>query len=64
MNILHTPDLTLLPQTAAHAPAMFDVLSDPAIYTYENAPPPRSTRCASASPGSNHAARPTLASAG
>ena len=39
MNTLHTPDLTLLPQTAAHAPAMFDVLSDPAIYTCENAPP-------------------------
>jgi ribosomal-protein-alanine N-acetyltransferase len=32
-------DLTLEPQTAAHADAMFVVLSDPAIYTYENAPP-------------------------
>jgi RimJ/RimL family protein N-acetyltransferase len=30
----------LEPQTAAHAEAMFAVLSDPAIYAYENAPPP------------------------
>lgn len=32
--------MTLEPQTAAHADEMFAVLSDPAIYTYENAPPP------------------------
>jgi RimJ/RimL family protein N-acetyltransferase len=31
--------LTLEPQTAAHAAPMFVVLSDPAIYEYENAPP-------------------------
>ena len=29
----------LEPQVAAHAEAMFVVLSDPAIYAYENAPP-------------------------
>ena len=28
------------PQTAAHAEALFAVLSDPAIYAHENAPPP------------------------
>lgn len=32
--------LTLEPQTAAHAAEMFAVLSDPAIYEYENEPPP------------------------
>ena len=32
-------DLTLEPQTAAHADEMFVVLSDPAIYTWENRPP-------------------------
>jgi RimJ/RimL family protein N-acetyltransferase len=32
--------MALEPQTAAHAPEMFVVLSDPAIYTYENQPPP------------------------
>jgi RimJ/RimL family protein N-acetyltransferase len=31
--------LTLEPQTTAHADQMFIVLSDPAIYEYENAPP-------------------------
>jgi RimJ/RimL family protein N-acetyltransferase len=31
--------LTLEPQTAAHAEEMFVVLSDPAIYEYENQPP-------------------------
>jgi RimJ/RimL family protein N-acetyltransferase len=30
----------LEPQTIAHAEAMFALLSDPAIYAYENAPPP------------------------
>ena len=33
-------DFTLEPQTAAHAEEMFAVLSDPAIYAYENTPPP------------------------
>jgi RimJ/RimL family protein N-acetyltransferase len=32
--------LTLEPQIAAHAEEMFRVLSDPAIYEYENEPPP------------------------
>jgi len=39
MNSLETPRLLLEPQTAAHAQAMFEVLGDPAIYRYENAPP-------------------------
>lgn len=39
MQIIRTTNLTLEPQLAAHAEAMFAVLSDPAIYTYENAPP-------------------------
>jgi RimJ/RimL family protein N-acetyltransferase len=32
--------LTLEPQTAEHAPEMFAVLCDPAIYEHENQPPP------------------------
>ena len=32
--------LQLEPLQAAHADAMFEVLSDPAIYEFENAPPP------------------------
>jgi [ribosomal protein S5]-alanine N-acetyltransferase len=32
--------MTLEPQTAAHAEEMFEVLSDPKIYRYENQPPP------------------------
>ena len=40
MNLLHAAGLTLEPQTAAHADEMFVVLSDPAIYEYENEPPP------------------------
>ena len=40
MHVIETGGLTLEPQTAAHAEEMFAVLSDPAIYEYENAPPP------------------------
>ncbi len=40
MRIIATPTLTLEPQTAAHAEEMFVVLGDPAIYEYENEPPP------------------------
>ena len=40
MRIIATPTLTLEPQTVAHAEEMFVVLSDPAIYEYENEPPP------------------------
>jgi ribosomal-protein-alanine N-acetyltransferase len=36
---IETLRLTLEPQRAAHADAMFEVLSDPAIYAHENAPP-------------------------
>jgi RimJ/RimL family protein N-acetyltransferase len=39
MRVLETPRLNLEPQCAAHADAMFAVLSDPAIYAHENAPP-------------------------
>lgn len=39
MRPLETLRLNLEPQRAAHADAMFLVLSDPAIYAYENAPP-------------------------
>ena len=39
MRVIESPRLVLEPQCTAHAQAMFTVLSDPAIYTYENAPP-------------------------
>ena len=39
MRVIDIGSLTLEPQTAAHAEAMFVVLSDPAIYEYENEPP-------------------------
>ena len=51
MRVIAGDGLMLVPQTTAHAEAMCDrpvpppaamfaVLSDPAIYAYENAPPP------------------------
>ena len=40
MRLLRTPVCTLEPQVAAHAPEMFAVLSDPAIYEFEGEPPP------------------------
>lgn len=39
MRALATARLRLEPQLARHADAMFEVLSDPAIYAHENAPP-------------------------
>lgn len=39
MRSLRTTLCVLEPQVAAHAPEMFAVLSDPAIYEFENAPP-------------------------
>ncbi|MDN3919002.1 GNAT family N-acetyltransferase [Roseateles violae] len=39
MRELASARLRLEPQLAEHAPAMFVVLSDPALYAYENAPP-------------------------
>jgi len=39
MRTLRSGPLTLEPQMALHAGEMFGVLSDPAIYEYENAPP-------------------------
>lgn len=40
MQVIAGTGLTLEPQTVAHAEEMFLVLSDPAIYEYENDPPP------------------------
>ena len=40
MRTIDAGTLTLLPQTRDHAEEMFAVLVDPAIYTYENEPPP------------------------
>ena len=40
MRVVEAADLVLEPQTAAHADEMFAVLGDPAIYAFENAPPP------------------------
>ena len=40
MRALRAESLTLEPQVTAHAEEMFVVLSDPAIYEYENQPPP------------------------
>jgi RimJ/RimL family protein N-acetyltransferase len=39
MRLLHSPRCTLEPLVAAHAEAMFAVLSDPALYEFENAAP-------------------------
>ena len=39
MRTIRAERIVLEPQTAAHADAMFPVLSDPAIYEYENEPP-------------------------
>ncbi|MBK9522465.1 MAG: GNAT family N-acetyltransferase [Rhodocyclaceae bacterium] len=39
MRVVATGDLSLEPQLAAHAADMFEVLSDSAIYEYENEPP-------------------------
>ena len=40
MRIVSTDRFSLEPQTIVHAAEMFAVLSDPAIYQYENQPPP------------------------
>lgn len=40
MNTLCAGHLRLEPQVAGHAPEMFEVLRDPAIYEFENGPPP------------------------
>lgn len=39
MRTIETDTLKLEPQVVAHAEVMFVVLSDPAIYEFENAPP-------------------------
>jgi len=39
MRVIETAACRLEPQLAAHAEAMFAVLSDPAIYVHENEPP-------------------------
>jgi RimJ/RimL family protein N-acetyltransferase len=40
--VIRTARLTLEPLTVAHAPAMFALLVDPALYTYLDFPPPPS----------------------
>lgn len=40
VRIIESGSFRLEPQTAMHAAEMFAVLSDPAIYEYENRPPP------------------------
>jgi RimJ/RimL family protein N-acetyltransferase len=40
MRVIETGSLTLEPQVVAHAEEMYAVLIDPAIYEYENEPPP------------------------
>lgn len=40
MNVLENAMVRLEPQVAGHAEAMFEILSDPAIYEHENEPPP------------------------
>jgi hypothetical protein len=40
VRVIDTDHLTLEPQTAAHADAMYVVLGHPAIYACENEPPP------------------------
>jgi ribosomal-protein-alanine N-acetyltransferase len=39
MNSVRAGHVVLEPQTASHAAEMFEVLSDPKIYEFENAPP-------------------------
>jgi len=46
MKTIRTPRCTLEPQLEAHAPAMFKVLSDPAIYEFDGEPPPTIERLA------------------
>ena len=46
MNIVRTDRCILEPQVEAHAPEMFEVLSDPAIYEFERVPPPSVERLA------------------
>lgn len=40
MRLLTAPGLRLEPLVAAHAHEMYPVLADPALYEFENAPPP------------------------
>jgi [ribosomal protein S5]-alanine N-acetyltransferase len=40
MRQVDADGFTLEPQQAAHAETMFELLADPAIYEYENEPPP------------------------
>jgi RimJ/RimL family protein N-acetyltransferase len=39
MQVIHATGLTLVPQIAAHAAELFQVLSDPALYEHEGEPP-------------------------
>jgi ribosomal-protein-alanine N-acetyltransferase len=44
MRELAAPWLRLVPLGAAHADAMFEVLRDPALYTYDDSDPPQSAQ--------------------
>lgn len=46
MRVLQAGCCTLEPQVEAHAPEMFAVLTDPAIYEFEREPPPSVERLA------------------
>ena len=46
MKTIRTDRCVLEPQVEAHAAAMFEVLSDPAIYEFERVPPPSLDRLA------------------
>ena len=46
LRALAAPGMCLEPLTAAHAPEMFEVLRDPAIYEFENEPPASETSLA------------------
>ncbi|NJN00771.1 MAG: GNAT family N-acetyltransferase [Aquincola sp.] len=46
MNALYGIRCNLEPQVEAHAPEMFEVLCDPAIYEFEGVPPPSMERLA------------------
>ena len=46
MKTIRTARCDLEPQVETHAPAMFEVLSDPAIYEFERVPPPSEERLA------------------
>jgi len=49
MHVVLADSLVLEPQLVGHADALFDALSDPALYAHEGAPPASLDACASPS---------------